>query len=105
MGKCPACDKEMKTADGCREDRRIVRNGLKSNKPISYGEEPGFEDPETGEMLYWDADNCPDCGVTYGEGNFHHPGCDIERCPFCEGQYLSCSCRTNEDEYRLVGIE
>lgn len=33
---------------------------------------------------------CHDCGA--GSGNYHHPGCDMERCPKCEGQMIWCDC-------------
>lgn len=34
---------------------------------------------------------CGDCGKTTGE--YHVDSCDIERCPKCSGQLLSCDCK------------
>ena len=33
---------------------------------------------------------CGDCAVIHGQ--LHVPGCDMERCPKCRGQILSCDC-------------
>ena len=33
---------------------------------------------------------CGDCGAKYSEQ--HRPNCDIERCPACGGQLITCNC-------------
>jgi hypothetical protein len=41
-------------------------------------------------MIDTERHECHDCGVL--EGAFHVPGCDMERCPFCGHQLISCGC-------------
>ena len=40
----------------------------------------------------WGADRgpCHDCAAVKGE--FHGPGCDVERCTACGGQIYGCDC-------------
>lgn len=38
----------------------------------------------------WERGTCGDCGVR--EGEFHSPGCDMEICPFCLQQLITCGC-------------
>jgi hypothetical protein len=62
-------------------------NGKRYNR-IAYGDEADD----------WGADNspCHDCAIV--KGQLHIPGCDVERCPRCGGQAISCDCLYEEDE-------
>jgi len=39
---------------------------------------------------------CHDCGILNKMGNLHHFGCDVERCPRCGRQLISCACEKIE---------
>jgi len=54
--------------------------------------------------------SCHDCGIENHVGNIHHQGCDVERCPRCEGQALACACekylpKENDDVFMAKLIE
>ena len=44
---------------------------------------------------------CADCAVARGQ--FHVPGCDVERCPRCGGQVITCACPYENDEVSSQG--
>jgi hypothetical protein len=50
------------------------------------------------EQEDWNADEvqCHDCAVI--KGQYHVPGCDVEECPACGWQAISCECVDEEDE-------
>ncbi len=70
----PACQREMATATGCSVTS--VHVGGTTYLRTRVGDEAiaGKGD---------DAFRCGDCGA-HGD-HFHHLGCDLERCPRCQG--------------------
>jgi hypothetical protein len=73
---CQDCEQEMLEATSCTVDSLILR---------------GRRYPRDRARSPFDADGrCPDCGV--GDRGYHHLGCDLERCPRCRRQQISCGC-------------
>ena len=83
MAKCNDCQREMHTAKSC-----VFPNILIDGKWY--------------ERVTSDSDlkiRCHDCGIYNKPGNIHHLGCDMERCPVCHGQLISCG-----HEPKAIGI-
>jgi hypothetical protein len=82
MAICQWCGQEMRERVGC-----------------TVAVFDHFEDGIVRDRIRWPATEsrwCGDCDCP--PGSFHHPGCDMEICPDCGLQALSCGCPVEEDE-------
>ena len=61
-----------------------------------YHQLPGT--PHNEEKVVMERAKCHDCHAL--EGEHHELGCDVERCPFCGWQLISCGCC-----YKLLNID
>lgn len=73
---CEDCDQRMDSGNGCCAD--LIFIGSKCYRRIVNA-----ADTDSYEA-------CKDCNVKTGQ--YHHLGCDMERCPSCHGQLISCGC-------------
>lgn len=80
MAICEACGREMRDSVGCTVARITYSDGVFERFRV------GDERPR----MQRKGENCGDCAARGGQ--FHHPGCDLERCPNCGGQLIMCSC-------------
>ena len=74
MAECEDCKQEMLHSKTCDFDM-IRINGKTYKRNTEYTDVNEY---------------CHDCGIL--NGGVHLMGCDIERCPICDGQMISCEC-------------
>lgn len=81
MAMCWHCKKNMSSAKttSCDASRNVEFADGEVMPAIPYHLE--FSDMPS---------RCHDCNVAVG--GYHHPGCDMEECPRCGGQLISCGC-------------
>ena len=80
MNKCSDCEQEM-NVDTCTSNVLVLAK--KNGWIISRHERSTFHFDEP-------SGRCGDCGIKHGGA--HHFGCDVERCPICGCQLISCEC-------------
>lgn len=82
--KCD-CGQEMAPGSGCTANA-IHLGGRPEDDDASYA----ARIPYDGSWSREGTTHCPDCNA--GTGEFHHMGCDVERCPICGSQLIGCEC-------------
>lgn len=82
MAVCEDCAREMLDADSCTVDGVILRGRRYARHRVGRPIGPHGR--------------CADCGVT--AGGYHHFGCDLEDCPGCGRQQISCGCAMLDDD-------
>jgi hypothetical protein len=90
MAVCQYCGREMLAATTCTIEKLVFPEWSLSRIPF------GSEKPARRVQ------RCGDCGVD--RGGYHHPGCDIERCPACLHQAISCGCFDAKRETYLEDV-
>lgn len=76
MVKCIYCQQEMKESDSCTFPYLVDKNQVHYRRSRAHFKEP--------------SGRCGDCGIEHG--GIHHYGCDVERCPQCGYQLITCRC-------------
>jgi hypothetical protein len=89
MAVCRDCEQEMLQADTCTVDALILDGHRyarhRERRPVGRD------------------GRCADCGIA--ARGYHHLGCDLERCPRCRGQLISCGCWADDDDVeKLVAV-
>lgn len=76
MAVCEYCNEDMLTAATCTLTHLEFDNGITLPRSNYHFQEYNGR--------------CHDCNIIHG--HIHHAGCDVERCPCCKGQLITCDC-------------
>ena len=76
----------------CYECGKITNEGVSCNSFFIHDGNRYNRIPYIDE----NAHSCHDCNIYPNQ--FHHAGCDMERCPICGSQLIGCECFDHEEE-------
>lgn len=79
--KCDWCGQNILEVSDCSANREVEYPDGNKLPSIPFEDHYGLR--------------CHHCNIE--PGNYHHPGCDMERCPQCGGRLMSCSCLDEEE--------
>ena len=82
MTRCEDCGREMtdlENVQGCTVTQLRIAGEVYDRLPFEH------RNRGTGPDV-----RCHDCNAV--PGHYHHLGCDVERCPKCGCQLISCDC-------------
>lgn len=79
------CPKNWTELGGCEWNTHVTFLDGTKLPSIPWLDENDYHSPEWQEF-----EICAQCLA--GKGKFHHPGCDMEVCPRCKRQAISCWC-------------
>jgi hypothetical protein len=82
---CRRCSREMLATHACMTGEYVGPDGVVF-PAIPFGRERGA----MRSVAAAGRPACGDCGSIFGQA--HHEACDLEQCPACRGQRLTCGC-------------
>ena len=95
MSSCRVCEQEMQDNVSCSLPIFTdFPDGIPRER-LRFGQEPEDWGAKSGKP-------CSDCGCP--PDGFHHLGCDVEHCPLCKEQLLTCDCDDEDGELLSMPI-
>jgi hypothetical protein len=88
MAECKQCGQEMQDAVAC------ISVPFRGGDPVPYTQERRWAETNTDIAAL--PEKCHDCWTP--TNGVHHPGCDVEECPACHWQAISCMCEASQLE-------
>jgi len=75
-------------------NQKLIEAQKRTCYPIGHRLVPRIKYGDESQDWHAESIPCHDCGAV--KGQYHIPGCDVEECPSCREQLLSCDCELGD---------